>query len=438
MKRLICILITSVCIASSANIRLTLGHSDKLNLSGIPGTLYVEDPAVLDYEFHKPNWLIIKAKGVGQTKLYAIDAGGKIDKSYVVSVHYPLLLLENIIKSLFPQAKVKFNSVPKHLLVEGSASSFQEHQKILEQIYANVPKEQVVDRIEYPDIVMNEPSRQINLRVRIVEVRRVVSKALGINWDIQSRVTDSNGTPWFRFQGPNAMGYTNLNTDGSIGNVVQNSSNTFTTNIKSDLLNIVGMIDLLESDNFATTVQEPNLTVKAGESASFSAGGSVPITRSSSTQFVAGNVGYQDYGINLSYQADFDEQDPKLIKLSVTPSVSDVLPSNNGSNPKILRKEAKTVVELRSGQSIAIAGLVSSTTNSNRNGVPGLSTMPIIGDAFRSEDYSRLETEVVFIITPYIVHATQNGMLQDSMDNTGMPKSTILNSGFIVGDDDEE
>lgn len=435
---LLCVLLANLALAKTTELKLTLGHNQRVDLTSLPDTLYVEDPSVVDYEIHK-NWLLLKTKGVGQTKLYIIDKEGKILHDYLIVVGYPTALLQTIVSNLFSGSKIKFRTIPKHLIVAGSAPSVEVHKKILEQIYANVPKSDVIDQITYPHVAVNSPSRQINLRVRIVEVRRSVSKALGIHWDLKDMIDPSNPGARFSMQGPRAMNYSNLNTQfgGSVAS--STTGNTFASTIKSNLLSVTNMLDLLEDDNFATTVQEPNLTVKAGEAASFSVGGSVPINRAQTNSFNAGTVGYQEYGISLDYTAEFDEDDPTLIKLTVNPSVSSVLPAKlANTNPTILRKQAKTVVELRSGQSIAIAGLVSSETNSNKSATPGLSTIPVIGGAFRSEDYSRLETEVVFVITPYIVHATQNGMLEDPMDNTGMLKSAVDKSGFIVGDANED
>lgn len=435
---LILLIISRLAFADSSEIALTLGHNQRIDLAEIPDTLYVEDSSVIDYEFHK-NWLLLKANGVGKTKLYVIDKSGKILRDYTVTVNYPITLLQNIISNLFKGTNIKFRTIPKHLIVAGSVPNADVHKQILAQIYANVPEKEVIDQISYPHVDINTPSRQINLRVRIVEVRRSVSKALGLHWDLKDMIDPSAPGAHFYMQGPRAMNYSNLNNQFGSSSANNTVSHTFASTIKSNLLSVTNMLDLLEDDNFATTVQEPNLTVKAGEAASFSVGGSVPINRASTNQFNAGTVGYQEYGINLDYTAEFDKDDPTLIKLTVKPSVSSVLPSKlENTNPTILRKEANTVVELRSGQSIAIAGLVSSQTNSNKSATPGLSNLPFIGGAFRSEDYSRLETEVVFVITPYIVHATQNGMLEDPMDNTGMLKSAVDKSGFIVGDDNED
>lgn len=429
--KLILFFITTAIYASKTDLSLTLGHTSKIELKSIPDTIYVEDPEVIDYNFNKPSWLLLTAKGVGHTKLYLID-GDKIEHEYKLEVHYPIKTLDNIVSSLFPKSKITFKEIPKHLIVKGYTSSKGLHDKILKQVYANVPEDQVVDKISYPDVDIYKPSRQINLRVRIVEVRRSIAKALGIHWDVVAK-RDANSNK-FSFTGPQSF---SLNSS-STSTALNLTSHTFVGNIFANAITVSGMLDLLEEDNFATTVQEPNLTVKAGESASFSVGGKVPINRPSDSTFRAGTVSYQSYGISLDYSAKFNEEDPNLIELNVTPSVSDVLPSSSNNNPTILEKKAKTVVELRSGQSIAIAGLVASSTTSDKSSVPRISNLPFVGGAFRSENYSRLETEIVFVITPYIVHATQGGMLRDQMDKVGMPRDIAGTTGFIIGETDED
>lgn len=438
LRLLSLVFISQVLLAKNSQINLLLGHKDRVKLDDLPSTLYIEDPEVADFEFHSPGWLILTTKNVGSTNLYALDKSGGVQKSFLIKVDYPVNKLKALINNLYSGVKIHFKQIPRNLIIEGYAPSKKIHDNIMYQIKSHVPEPQLIDKIKYPEIAANTPSRQINLRVRIVEVRRSVSKALGIHWDVVGK--RSTGANRFSINGPKVMTYSNLFTstyNNNLNNTTNNVAHTLTSNVVTNLFSISNMIDLLEDDNFATTVQEPNLTVKAGEEASFNVGGSVPINRAANNVFTAGTVAYQNYGISLKYKAEFDKEDPKLIKLSVSPSVSDVLPTTNGGNPTLLKKDAKTVVELRSGQSIAIAGLVSSTTNSNKSSIPGISGLPIIGSAFRSEDFSRLETEIVFVITPYIVHATKNGMIEDSMDNTGMPKYTKKRAGFLVGEEND-
>ena len=325
--KLILCCITTAIYAGNTKLNLILGHTSKVELKSIPNTIYVEDPEVIDYKFNQPSWLLLTAKGVGHTKLYLID-GNKIEHEYKLTVHYPIETLKNIVSSLFPKSKITFKEIPKHLLVNGYASSKELHDKILKQVYANVPEEQVVDKISYPDVDIYKPSRQINLRVRIVEVRRSIAKALGIHWDVVAK-RDANSNK-FQFLGPQKLSL-NHQTQTNSSQPLSFAAHTFVGNIVANSINVSGMLDLLEEDNFATTVQEPNLTVKAGESASFSVGGKVPINRPADNTFQAGTVNYQSYGISLDYSAKFNDEDPNLIELNVTPSVSDVLPSSSNA-----------------------------------------------------------------------------------------------------------
>lgn len=430
MKRLIFLLLIARAFALT-NIDMTMGNNQRLMLNSKTQTIYLENPSVADYEFHEPNWVILKAKSSGATKLYNLNKDGKLLSTYNIVVHYPISEIQIIAKNLFPSSSIKLNSIPKYLIIRGSVDSSKQHKEFMQQVYKLVPRSQVIDKIKFPSMDVNEPSRQINLRVRIVEVKRLVSKALGVKWDL---IAKSGTRDMFSFKGPESMEY-NMFSNGTLTNkAIKAGENTFSTNILINPLSITAMLDLLESDQYANTVQEPNLTVKAGEEASFVVGGSVPINRPQTSQFNSGTVAYKDYGIKLSYKAEFDQDDPKLVKLSVSPEVSEVLSyTSKDGNPALAKKEAKTVVELRSGQSMAIAGLVASETISNKNSVPGADTLPVVGAAFRSENFVRQEKEIVFVITPYIVHATQNGMIEDQLDSQGMPKMA-QESGFLIGD----
>jgi pilus assembly protein CpaC len=241
---------------------------------------------------------------------------------------------------------------------------------------------------------------QVNLKVRIAEVNRTLLKQIGVN------IFSSDPTSGFKF----GIG------QGDVGSTSGPGSSPFDVNSlltggttlgaagKLFGLDLAGAIDLAAKDGIASILAEPNLTALSGETASFLAGGEYPIPVSQGNDSVS--VEYKQYGVGLAFTpivlAD------GRISMRVRPEVSEL--SNNGSVvlndtriPALLVRRAETTVELGSGQSFMIAGLLRNTSTNDINKAPFLGDLPILGSLFRSTSFQRQETELVIIVTPYLV-----------------------------------
>jgi pilus assembly protein CpaC len=252
------------------------------------------------------------------------------------------------------------------------------------------------------------------LKVRIAELNRTALKSMGVN------LFSSDSTSGFKFgigQGAN------VTTSGSPFKVLNPILGGTTLGAAGHLLglDLAGSIDLAASDGLATILAEPNLTALSGETASFLAGGEFPIPVSQSLGAVT--IEYKQYGVGLAFTpvvlAD------GRISMRVRPEVSQLDDSagiklNGFTVPALTTRRAETTVELGSGQSFMIAGLLQNTASNNLNKAPFLGDLPILGALFRSTKFQRNETELVIVVTPYLVRPV-SGQMATPIDGYRVP-----------------
>jgi pilus assembly protein CpaC len=261
---------------------------------------------------------------------------------------------------------------------------------------------------------------QVNLRVRIAEVQRSVLKQIGVNWDALVSAGSfsfglATGNPAIG-AGLGGFGTRNFPALGT-GNV-----DSIVGGLRTNRLNINSVIDALENEGLVTVLAEPNLTAVSGETASFLAGGEFPIPIAQQNNTIT--VQFKKFGVSLAFTPTLlnDGQ----ISLKVRPEVSQL--STNGevrfsgfAIPAITTRRAETTVELGSGQSFAIAGLLQNDINHSVRRLPGLGDLPILGALFRSDAFQRNESELVIIVTPYVVRPTSETAMSTPTDGLTMP-----------------
>ena len=233
---------------------------------------------------------------------------------------------------------------------------------------------------------------QVNLQVKIVEVSREFVKAIGLNF-----ITSDN-TGGFNFGVAQGEGVT---LDGQAIRSI--SGSTFRLAGKLLGLDVVSALNLAENDGLATTLAEPNLTALSGETASFLAGGEIPIPV---PQFQGAiTVEYKQYGVSLAFTPYVLSEG--RISMRVRPEVSQLAQSTVSIGgfavPGLTTRRTETTVELGSGQSFVIAGLLSNTAANSINKTPFLGDLPLLGALFRSNNFRRNQTELIIVVTPYLV-----------------------------------
>jgi pilus assembly protein CpaC len=193
-------------------------------------------------------------------------------------------------------------------------------------------------------------------------------------------------------------------------------------------LDVGAVLDLAESSGLATTLAQPNLTSLSGETASFLAGGEYPYTVSNGTQ--GNSIEFKQYGVQLAFTPTVLADG--RISLRVRPTVSSLDFSVDSSVPALKSRTAETTVELGSGQAFMIAGLLNNETANNINKVPGLGNLPILGSLFKSRSFQRNETELVIVVTPYLVkpmNASDVRLPTDGFRNANEGQGLFLQQG---------
>lgn len=374
--------------------------------------VFIANPEVADVQLSDKHTLYVFGKSVGSTKLFAMDSKGKEVLNTDVNVSYNLDNLKELITSFDPYELVEVKCIPGGILLEGPVDSpaIAENIRELADKFINKSKGSKL-------VILNrltiKPPVQVNLRVKVAEVGRGVLNQLGVNW--QDVVSDI-GKFKFGFLG-NRAPFTAL---PIISNDVTSITQAVTTvagqqinpsamgfGYHSSKVNLNAAIDLLAQDNLVTILAEPNLTAVSGETASFLAGGEFPYPVPQ--QFGNVTIDFKQYGVSLAFTPTV--LDGNLISMRVRPEVSELDPSS-GINifqttvPGILTRRAETTIQLGSGQTFAIAGLLKNTIKADISSLPGLGDIPVLGALFRSNKFQRGESELVILVTPYIVEPT--------------------------------
>jgi pilus assembly protein CpaC len=259
---------------------------------------------------------------------------------------------------------------------------------------------------------------QVNVRVRIAEIDRSITRQLGINWQALGTIGSIGRLPATTLNLPGTVaGTTSALATAACASSMLGGSVGVPLSVQCQGINFNGIIDALAQDQLATVLAEPNLTVLSGDTASFLAGGEFPVP-------VAGNgnngsttitVEYKAFGVSLVMVPTV--LSPTRLNLRVRPEVSQLstngaisIPIGSGTLtiPALTVRRAETTIELGSGQSFAIAGLLQKTSVNADNALPGLGELPVLGALFKSNSFQRGESEVVIIVTPYIVQPVSN------------------------------
>jgi len=375
---------------------LEINKGTALKLPGPAATVFVAAPDIADVQVKSPTMIYVFAKKAGDTVLYAVDDQDRVLLNTIVSVTSPVSRMKATLDTLYPNNQVTFENQGETIVLGGTVRSAQiaedARRMALQHVNGNPSKVVSTIRVDAPN--------QVQLRVKVAEVRRDALKRVGINW-----------------QNINGLGIAPL--IGTLNGGFAISTITSTGGAASAAARIQGenfdtLLDFLATNNEATILAEPNLVAMSGEVASFLAGGEIPIIApqagSATSTF---SVAYKQVGVSLAFTPTIVGE---RINLKVAPEVSQL--SSTGSInvpltatavvtiPAVQTRRASTTIELGSGQSFAIAGLLQSTSQQDIKKLPWLGDIPILGSLFKSDAYQRSETELVIVITPFFVEPT--------------------------------
>ncbi|CAN5496735.1 type II and III secretion system protein family protein [soil metagenome] len=415
--------------APASTIQVSTGRGKLITLPSPMSDLFVANPAVADVQVRSATQLYVFGKSGGETTLYATSKSGKVIYSATVRVGDNIDTVGQMLSLAMPEAHIVATPMNGMVLLTGTVAApddAAEAERLVQAFVGTGTK--VISRLK------TATPLQVNLQVRIAEVSRTFAKNIGSN--LASR-DQTNG---FQFgissgRSPGTIGnvdtssYPQLDAsslygfpagtlslpfDVKTGNFVYPNSgtaNTFTSGATRTAiglagklfgLDLLGALDLGETMGQVTTLSNPNLTALSGETASFLAGGEIPIAVAQGLGQVS--IEYKQYGVSLSYTPTVLSDG--RISLRVRPEVSQLgTPVSIGGNITypLSTRRVETTVELGSGQSFMIAGLLSNNHTNSIDKTPGVGDLPVLGALFRSNGFQRNETELVIVVTPYLV-----------------------------------
>jgi pilus assembly protein CpaC len=445
----------------------------------------VANPEKADAVVQASNRVFLIAKKLGQTNAFFFDVRGQQILTLEITVGADLKGLDAVLRRFVPGSNIIVDMAGNAAVLTGTvrtpidgkratdiACQFVAANKSVGAVglaagdtSSTVAASQPRDNAQYQSLTKSEAAacgsdtklvinlltvegeEQVMLKVTIAEVQRTILKQFGVNvgalvnsGNFSTAVLSDNGLPLTAAAGLGILPVPGIDT--KTGNLKLLSESTdparanFYTNSGADTIFRAGNTQLtaalraLERDGLVRTLAEPNLTAVSGETAKFLAGGEYPIPTVDANGRI--NVQFKEFGVGLAFTPVVLTEG--RISMKIESEVSEL--TNEGavvlssiSIPALKKRQAKSTVELPSGGSLAIAGLISDSTQQNLDGFPGIKDLPVIGALFRSRDYIKHETELVVIVTPYVVRPTarQNLVRADE----GLAPATDLKADFL-------
>jgi pilus assembly protein CpaC len=410
--------------AVTRRLQLGVGKSVIVDLPDEASEIFIGQPTVANAVVRSARRLYIEAIANGQTTMFALDKNGRQIAVIEVSVGRDVAELTELLRAAIPGNDIQVKTVADSVILMGSVASAGEAQKALDiasgfigtsvlggasnaapstgggagqaaaaSLSVTAAGTPVSGKVINSLVIRGLD--QVSVRVTVTEIRRDILKQLGV-----SMSGTGSGPNSLTIDNPFAINGALSTTAATLGWTNANGTGFSAT------------LQAFERQGVARTLAEPTVTAISGESAKFLAGGSVPVPSGETCPTTSGNCvlsfAYQPYGVTLNFTPVVLSQG--RIQLRVATEVTDIDNSKQitilgTAVPAFRTRRNETTVELPSGGSIASAGLISTETQQAINGVPGLMNLPILGALFRSRDYQRNETELLIIVTPYIVHA---------------------------------
>jgi len=404
---------------------LGIGKSVIVDLPRGVKDVLVADPKIANAVIRSPQRAYIIGASVGQTNVVFFDADGQQIAGYDIAVKRDLNGVRAALKQMFPAAGIQIDGVGESVMMTGSVSTPIEAQQA-----GDVAARLVGGADKVVNSIVVRGRDQVMLKVSVAEIRRDIIKQMGIDHS----ATMNYGTAVVNFNNVNP--FTANNGPLVPGNGLQASA------LSKGLPSVTATLRAMESAGVVHTLAEPNLTAISGESATFISGGEFPIPTGVTCQTTtAGAIGqcvqtvsFKKFGISLNFTPVVLTEG--RISLRVMTEVSEVSPENalqggaGGTTiPSIKTRRAETTLEIPSGGSIAMAGLIQEQTKQAVNGLPGVDQIPILGQLFRSQDYLNSQTELMVIVTPYVVRAVAQKELSrpdDGFAPASDSQSTLL------------
>jgi pilus assembly protein CpaC len=381
-------------VTATQSIQIAVSGGKLVRLPESAGSEFVADPSIADIQTPTPSSLFVFGKKPGRTTLFVLAQDGSPLAAYNVNVRFPQAELQDQIRSEAGASSARLTYTANGALLQGTVPNAETASRLLQ-----TAERTVGTGVPLSNQLQVSGSPQVNLRVRVAEVSRTVSRQLGFNW---STVLSA---------GNFAIGLQTGRLAGATGaNLIANGLNGVFGTVASKTFNGSTVLDAMANEGLVTLLAEPNLTAISGSTATFLAGGEFPIPIPQALGTVS--LEYKQFGVSIAFTPTVLTSGH--ISVKVRPEVSQIDASNsvqlnNIQVPSLTTRRAETTVELASGQSFAIAGLIQNNENNNIQKFPWLGDVPVLGAMFRSNQFQRNQTELVIVVSPYVVQPTTPG-----------------------------
>ncbi len=387
-------------VAPGSALTITISQGKLVTLPGPAASVFVADPNVANVQVPLPNKVFVFGVKAGRTTVYALGSDGTQLASFLVIVRNDTTAVEQSLLTTPNTENVKATSTQAGVTLRGMLPDPE-----TAATTATSAGSALADGQKVEDQTHIKSSAQVMLQVRFAEVSRTITKDLGLNLDGGFA---QGGFLLGAISGREAFQAGGVFGSPTIFNIPSNGDYSLYSSFTSRYFSMQNAIDLLSQEGLITTLAEPNLTTVSGQPASFIAGGEFPIPVSQTTTGnIALTVEFKQYGVSIDFVPTV--YDSNHISLKVRPEVSQLtdigsVTVNGLTIPALTVRRADTTVELGSGESFAIGGLLQNTSDTVLKKYPGLGDLPILGPLFRSSSFQKNESELVIIVTPYIVH----------------------------------
>lgn len=385
---------------------IVVGHSLFINTDRRLRRVYISNPEVLDSFTSSPHQIVVTAKAPGVSGLILWDETGA-SKAYLVSSDVDVTDLRHALADAFPTDNIRVEGRGDEVALAGTIPSAATGDAAVK--LAGLFSKNVAD-----SLLINVPhTPQVRLKVRVVEIDRQRAEQLGFNFFGPGKNTFSTSTGQFGgiTVGPNAsptdQSYSQNGVSGTLSSLlsVQNLLNLFYYN---NQIGIGAAIQALVNKQIVQILAEPTLTAESGQKASFLSGGEFPypVIQGASSGFTSVTIQFRQYGVRVDFTPTVLPDG--TIDLKVTPEVSALDYTNEVTIsgytiPAISTRRADTEVQLRSGQSFSISGLLDNRTTDQLEKIPGIGDIPVLGKLFQTKSQSHSVEELAVIVTPTLV-----------------------------------
>lgn len=415
---------------------LGIGKSVVIDLPRDVKDVLVADPKIANAVVRSAQRAYIIGATVGQTNIVFFDAEGQQIAAYDIAVTRDLNGIRAMLKQVLPNADIRVEGIGPDIVLSGTVGTQQESQ-VAYDIAARLLDVGTAKIVAEGSKVVNAISvrgrDQVMLKVVVAEVQRNIIKQLGVdlsaNMNYGTAVVNFNNSNPFTANGSPLV-------SGNAAAAGFGKTTTLVNGVASQVPSVQATVRAMESAGVMRTLAEPNLTAISGESANFLAGGEFPIPSgvSCTNGTCTPTVTFKKFGISLNFTPVVLSEG--RISLRVATEVSEVSNDNaiqisGTAVPSIKTRRADTTLEIPSGGSMAMAGLIQQQTKQAINGMPGLMRLPILGTLFRSRDYVNNNTELMVLVTPYIVRAVAQKDLSrpdDGFVAASDPQADLLGS----------